>query len=139
MADSRLDDQEGEPRLWGGLLTFASVMMTLVGAFHVLGGLVALLESGQGFSEGQEPVLPLSPGAFAALHMAFGVLLVLAAYALFWGKTWGRVVAVVVTLASAVTNLASLSVETGWYAVMLVVDILVIYAVMVHGAENQEY
>ena len=46
---------------------------------------------------------------FGIAHMAIGVLMMLAAYALFWGRTWGRAVAIVAAMVSAITNLASLS------------------------------
>lgn len=139
-ADSELQDRESEPRLWLGLLAFASLMLAMLGAFHVLGGVVALLEDGQHVGGEQGLTVSVSSTAFGIAHMTIGVVMMLAGYALFWGRTWGRVVAVVVAMASAITNLAStMSTDRTWFALMIVVDILVIYAVTVHGSESLEH
>ena len=49
------------------------------------------------------------------------------------GKTWGRVVAVAVAMMSAIVNLAFLSAYPVWSTIMILIDVLVIYAVTAHG------
>ena len=63
--------------------------------------------------------------------------MVLAASALFWGKTWGRIAAIAIAMISAITNLAFLSAAPVWYTIMIVMDILVIYAVTMYGGERE--
>ena len=89
---------------------------------------VALGPYGLRFVANAEPVL-------AAAEI--GVVMMLAGYAVFWGKAWGRVVAVVVASIGALTNLASLSAEAPRFALMVVLDILVIFAVVVHGGDRE--
>jgi hypothetical protein len=137
--NSQFEDEEHESH-WGGMIAFAALMLTLMGGFHVIGGFIALLEDNVYYQGGAEELFdPLTTRAFGIVHMAVGVVMLLAGYAVFWGKKWGRVTAVVVASVGAITNLASLSAETPRFALMLVLDVLVIFAVVVHGDESREY
>ena len=138
-ADAQQQDPESEPRLWHGLIAFASIMLLLVGAFELIGGFVALFEDDQYLVGERELLVTVSYTWFGIAHMALGVLMIIASYGLFWGRTWGRVVAIVVATVGAVTNLASLSADPARFSLMIALDILVIYAVAVHGSENREY
>jgi hypothetical protein len=138
-ADGQQRDAESEPRLWHGLIAFATLMLLLAGAFHLIGGLVALFEHDQYLVGERDLMVTVTYRWFGVAHMAIGVLMLVAAYALFWGRTWGRAVAIAVALVSAITNLASLSSDTSRFALMIALDVLVIYAVAVHGSENREY
>lgn len=138
-ADAQQQDTESEPRLWHGLIAFATIMLLLAGAFHLIGGFVALFEDDQYLVGERDLMVTVSYTWFGIAHMAIGVLMIIASYGLFWGRTWGRVVAIVVAMVGAITNLASLSADPARFALMIALDILVIYAVAVHGSENREY
>ena len=138
-ADAQQQDTENEPRLWHGLIAFATIMLLLLGAFHLIGGFVALFEDDQYLVGERDLMVTVSYRWFGIAHMAIGVLMMLAAYALFWGRTWGRAVAIVAAMVSAITNLASLSSDPARFTLMIALDLLVIYAVAVHGSENREY
>ena len=94
-ADAQQQDTENEPRLWHGLIAFATIMLLLLGAFHLIGGFVALFEDDQYLVGERDLMVTVSYRWFGIAHMAIGVLMMLAAYALFWGRTWGRAVAIV--------------------------------------------
>ena len=51
------------------------------------------------------------------------------------GQMWARVVAVIVAMLSAVANIAFLPAYPIWSAILITVDVLVIWAVTVHGSE----
>jgi hypothetical protein len=137
--DVQSEDDE-QPRLWGGVIAFAAFMLTLLGGFHVIGGFIALLEQNVYYQGGsQEMIKPITTTAFGITHMIVGAVMLLAGYALFWGKTWGRAVAVLVASIGAITNLVSLSAEAPRFAIMIVLDVLVIFAVLVHGDKSREY
>ena len=138
-ADAQQQDPESESRLWHGLIAFATIMLLLAGAFHLIGGFVALFEDDQYLVGERDLMVTVSYRWFGIAHMAIGVLMMLAAYALFWGRTWGRAVAIVVAMVSAITNLASLSADPARFALMIALDLLVIFAVAAHGSENREY
>lgn len=138
-ADAQQQDTESESHLWHGLIAFATIMLLLAGAFHLIGGFVALFEDDQYLVGERDLMVTVSYTWFGIAHMAIGVLMIIASYALFWGRTWGRAVAIVVAMVSAITNLASLSADPARFGLMIALDILVIFAVAAHGSENREY
>jgi len=62
----------------------------------------------------------------------------LAGVALFSGSTWARATAVVVASLSAILNLVFVAAYPWWSLTAIAVDVLVIYAVTVHGAEAKQ-
>ena len=68
-------------------------------------------------------------------HIITGVLLIFTAIALFTGATWARVVAVILVALNALGQLFLLPVQPWWSLIVLTLDILVIYALTVHGRE----
>ena len=134
-ADSQ-QDVEDDPRFWYGMIAFATFMLVLQGGFHVIGGFVALFEDDTYVVGERGLMVTVGYTAWGVAHMALGVGMILAAYALFWRRTWGRVVAVVMAMASAVANLAFLAANPFWFGLMIAIDVLVIYAVTVHGGDR---
>lgn len=122
---------------WLGWIGFASVMLALVGAFHMIEGFVALFK---------HDVLAVTPNAvwlldysqWGWLHILGGLLAFIAAGSLAQGRMYGRVFAVIVALVSVVANMAFVPVYPVWSVMMVAVGVLVIWAVMVHGAELKE-
>ena len=51
------------------------------------------------------------------------------------GKMWARVIATIVAMTSAVANLAFLPAYPVWSALMIGVDVLIVWAITVHGGE----
>jgi hypothetical protein len=54
------------------------------------------------------------------------------------GNMYGRVFAVIIALLSAVANMAFVPVYPIWSLLIITVDILVIWAVTVHGGELKD-
>ena len=125
------DDAPTSP-LWTGMLGFASIMLLLLGGFHVLGGFIALLENRVYDVDASELLLFRSYGGWGIAHMALGTAAFLTGIALFYRRPWSRIATVVVASLSAVTNLAFLSAAPVWYGILILLDVLVIYAVTVH-------
>ena len=111
--------------------------MVILGVFHAMAGLVALFRDEYYLVRPNGLVLTLDYTGWGVIHLIIGVVVVLAGFALFRGATWARVLAVVVAGISAVGNLAFLAASPVWAAIMIAVDILVIYAVTAHGRELQ--
>lgn len=132
-----VDDAPGSP-LWTGMLGFASIMMLLMGGFHALGGFIALLENRVYDVDASDLILFRSYAGWGIAHMALGVAAFLTGVALFYRKPWSRVATIVVACLSSVTNLAFLSAAPVWYGILILLDILVIYAVTVHFDDERE-
>ena len=68
-------------------------------------------------------------------HLILGIALVLIGLALITGATWARVVAIILVAFNGLSQLALLPVQPWWSFIVLTLDILVIYALTVHGRE----
>lgn len=129
-------DQPGS-RLWNGMIGFGSFMLLLLGGFHVIGGFVALLDEDQYQVPSADLMISVDYNVWGILHMSLGVGMCLAGIALFYRKPWGRIAAVVFAAVGAIVNLAFLSAAPVWFAIMILLDFLVIYAVIVHYDDSE--
>jgi hypothetical protein len=66
------------------------------------------------------------------------VLLVLTALALFAGQTWARIVAVILVILNALGQLLLIPAQPWWSFIMIAIDVLVVYALIVHGRELRD-
>jgi hypothetical protein len=123
---------------WVGWVAFAGVMMALVGTFHVMQGLVALFKDEYFLVGKSELALQADFTAWGWIHIVGGVVIVAAGFALFAGKLWARVVGVIVALLSAIVNIGFLAAYPIWSVTMVAIDILIIWALTVHGHEMTE-
>jgi len=57
---------------------------------------------------------------------------------LFAGQSWARAVAVILAMISAIVNVGFLGAYPLWGVLMITLDLLVVWAVMVHGGELRE-
>ena len=131
------DEAPASP-LWTGMLGFASIMLLLLGGFHVLGGFIALLENRVYDVDASELLLFRSYAGWGIAHMALGTAAFLTGIALFYRRPWSRPATIVVASLSAVTNLGFLSAAPVWYGVLILLDVLVIYAVTVHFDDERD-
>ncbi|GAA4731017.1 membrane protein [Actinomycetospora chibensis] len=120
---------------WRGWITFAGVMMILLGTFQGIEGLVALLHRGF-YAVGPEGlVVNVDYNAWGWLHLVIGLVLVATGLGVMTGQTWARVVGIGLAALSAVVNLAFMAAYPFWSVIVIFVDIVVIYALAVHGRQ----
>jgi uncharacterized membrane protein len=119
---------------WQRWVAFAGVVLVLVGLYEFMEGLVGILDPGYYVAASRLPV-HLSQQAWGWAHLVLGVVAVVAGLGVFAGNTLARVVGVVVALLSAVVNLAWLRSYPAWGVVVIALDVIVIYALTVHGRE----
>jgi hypothetical protein len=120
---------------WVGWIAFAGVMMLLVGSFHIIQGLVAVFEDEYFLVSTSGLAVSVDFTTWGWTHIIGGIVLVLAGIAVFSGQIWARSVGVVLAMLSAILNIAFLAAYPIWSVTMIAVDILVIWALTVHGAE----
>jgi vacuolar-type H+-ATPase subunit I/STV1 len=125
----------GGPTVWAGWVILAVALMVIVGVSHMIAGLVALFSEGT-FVVGRDGLL-VSAGftTWGWLHIVIGVVVAVAGVGLLVGRTWARVLAVVAAFGSALVNVGFLAAQPATSAVVIGFDVLVIYAVTVHGGE----
>jgi hypothetical protein len=126
---------EPEPTGWTGWIGFAAVMMVLLGSFHAIQGLVALFKDDYYLVSDRGLTVHIDYTAWGWTHLILGIIIALAGISLFTGRMWARIVAVLVAMLSAIVNIGFLAAYPVWSTIMIALDILIIWAVMVHGRE----
>ncbi len=127
----------GEMSGWVGWVGFASIMLLLVGFFHVIAGFAALFTDTV-YLIGEENIWALDYTQWGWIHVIGGLLAIWAASSLMQGHAFGRTVAVIVALVSAVANMLFIPIYPIWSLLIITVDILVLWAVIVHGGELKD-
>ncbi len=117
-----------------GWTTFAALMMIMIGFWHAIAGLVALLED-QFYVVGQEYVFQLDVTTWGWIHLILGVVVILAGVALFGGAVWARTIGVILAVVSAVAAFAWLPYYPIWGALIAASAIFVIWALTAHGRD----
>jgi hypothetical protein len=123
---------------WVGWIAFAAIIMLILGSFHVIQGLVALFKD-EYFLVGKSGlVINVDFTTWGWIHIIGGIIIAAAGLALFTGKVWARTIGVILALSSAIVNVGFLSAYPIWSAIMIGFDVLVIWALTVHGSELRQ-
>ena len=126
--------REASGSLWLGWIWFAGAMMILLGLFNVIEGLVALFND-KYYVVGPQGLLVFDLTSWGWIHLIIGALAVAAGCALFTGALWARIATVVLATVNAIAQLAFLSAYPVWGTIVIALDVVVIWAVVVHGKE----
>ena len=127
------------PTGWAGWVVFGGVMLIMLGAFQIIEGLVALFDDGFYLVRSNGLVVDVNYNTWGWVHTIIGVVAVLAGIGLLAGNMAARVAGVVIAGLSAVVNLAFISAYPVWSTIMIALDVIVIYAIIVHGRELKSY
>lgn len=119
---------------WVGWIGFASFMLVLMGTLHIIAGLIALFKN-EVLLIGPNTTYLLDYTQWGWVHILGGILAIWAASSLAQGHLFGRTFAVLIAFASAIINMAFVPVYPVWSIMIITIDILVIWAVTVHGDE----
>jgi uncharacterized membrane protein len=88
---------------WAGAGLFAALIMILVGIWQAMVGLIALVQNDFYVATRDYP-FKFDATTWGWIHLLGGVLLALAGWALLSGRTWARVVGIVLAVLSAIAN-----------------------------------
>jgi hypothetical protein len=110
-----------------GAVLFAGFLMIIVGIFQALQGLAAILDD-EFFVVTENYVFDVDVTAWGWIHLLLGVLVVFGGYALFAGRTWGRILALVLATLSAIANFLYIPFYPFWSILMVALAIWVIWA-----------
>src|SRR6186997_387822 len=101
------------PSGWAvGWIMFAAIMMLLIGFFHVIAGLVAIVDDNF-YVATKEYVFQFDRTTWGWIHLILGIVVFLAGLSLFKGAIWARTVGVLLGVISAVVGFAWLP----WYPI----------------------
>jgi hypothetical protein len=120
---------------WAGWESFAGIVMFLLGAWHLLLGLLAVFDDPY-FSAPQRGLLvDADYTVWGWVHIATGLIIAAAGVGVFTGRVWARAVGTVVAVASALISFGFLNAEPFMALVIIALDVVVILALTVHGAD----
>jgi hypothetical protein len=127
-----------DPSGWTGWVVFASMMMILVGSFQAVEGLVAIFDDGFYHVTEGGLVVDVDYTVWGWVHLLLGAVLIVSGAGVLAGNIIARTVAVVVAMLSALVNLLFIEAYPIWSILIITVDVLVIYALVVHGREMKD-
>lgn len=122
---------------WVGWAYFAAYLMMLSGFFQMIYGLTAVLND-KYFAVTANNLLIFDVTTWGWIHLLTGALVLLAGLTLLSGSLYGRTVGVIVAFFSALVALGDLSLYPVWSVIVITLDVLVIWALTVHGKELKE-
>ena len=134
MSNSAQTRQE-RPLGWTGWAFFAAAILFVNGLFSLTQGLILLVGPDTYTSMQDGELVIFNVTGWAWWNVAIGVLLLATGASLFSGATWARIVAVIMAILSAVSQLFLVPVQPFWSLIVIAIDVFIIYALLVHGDE----
>jgi hypothetical protein len=116
---------------------FAGIIMMMIGIFQAISGLVALFNDEYYLVRPSGLLLTFDFTTWGWVHLLLGVVVFLAGAGVLVGQTWARVVGILIAAVSAIVNIAFLAAYPVWSTIIITLDVLVIYALTVHGRETR--
>jgi hypothetical protein len=120
--------------VWYGWVTFAAVLLCVLGVLNILEGLVALLRRQVTFIDGESLVVVDLTG-LGIVMIVFGALLTLAGAGLLARSNAARIAAIVIVALHALAQIGSLGAYPVWSLLMITLDVLVLFALTVHWTD----
>jgi hypothetical protein len=132
-----LQPTTGKVTAWVGFIVFAGMLLIVSGVFTLAEALYALFDDAI-FVQADGQTLLLDITAWGWVHLVMGALQVLVGIALLRGSTWARVATVIVVGVNALVQMLFLPAYPLWGVLVIALDVLVIWAVCVHGTEVRD-
>jgi hypothetical protein len=132
-----MSDREEISGWAAGAITFAAVMMILVGLWQALAGLIAIFEN-EFYVQTRNYLFEFDATAWGWIHLVIGAIVAFAGWGLLSGQTWARVVGITVAALSATSNFLFVPYYPFWSLLIIAVDVLVIWALAAYGGRFKE-
>lgn len=117
-----------------GWVIFAATMFAIVGVFNFIQGLVFLVEDTWTVLT-PDSILVFDLTTWGWILLILGVVEMVVSWGILSGQTWAQVVGIIIASLAIVLNVLSLSIYPIWGLIALVLQVLVIWALAVHGDE----
>jgi hypothetical protein len=117
-----------------GWSIYAAVWMWILGFFHGIAGLAAILEN-EFYVATPNYIFQFDVTTWGWIHLILGVVVFMGAFAVMRGAVWGRTVGVIIAILSILINFAWLPYYPIWGLVMIAANAFVIWALTAHGRD----
>jgi hypothetical protein len=115
-----------------GTLTFAAMLMILAGTFHLVQGLVALVND-DFYVTGQEYIFRFDLTTWGWIHLLAGIAVVLVGMGLLNGADWAEIPTVILAGVSILASFLWMPYYPIWSLTVIAFDVFVIWALVAHG------
>jgi hypothetical protein len=116
-----------------GGFVFAATMLVIIGIFHAIAGLVAIIDD-DFYRVRSDYTFDLDATGWGWIHLIFGIIIVVVGFALYARQEWAAITAVVLAGLSAVANFLFIPYYPLWSIVAIALDVWVIWALTRPGA-----
>ncbi|BCY11380.1 hypothetical protein [Actinoplanes sp. L3-i22] len=123
------------PSPWVGMVLFAGVMLLINGGFEVMEGVVMLARDDLAQATADALAIPADFTFWGWAQLILGTITVLAGIGVLYGQAWARIIAIVIAVFSAFSNMIMLPAYPFWCSIVIAIDVLCIWAIAAHGRE----
>jgi hypothetical protein len=116
-----------------GGVAFAACILTLVGFFQIIAGLVAIIDD-DFYVVAQNYTFDLDASGWGWIHLLIGILLVITGFGLFNRSAWAGYTAIFLAMLSAIANFFFIPYYPFWSILVIALDVWVIWALTRPGA-----
>ena len=119
---------------WVGWVYFAGIMMVILGVLQMIAGFTALFND-EWFLVTENVLLTFDFTTWGWIHVLLGVAIAASGVAVTAGSVLGRSVAVLLAALNIIALFGFVSAYPVWVIILITINVLVIYALVVHGGE----
>jgi hypothetical protein len=130
------ESRPAEPEVSGwavGGIVFAATLMTMVGVFQMIAGLVAIFDD-EFYVVARNYTFDLDVSAWGWIHLIVGIAVFVTGLGLFGRRTWAGIAAIFLAMLSALVNFFFIPYYPIWSLVEIALAIWVIWALTRPGA-----
>ena len=127
-----------EPTGWVGWVFFSGIMLVMLGAFSAIMGFTALFKDSYYWVSSGNLLVKVDYTGWGWAHLILGLIAVAAGLGVMAGRMWARVLGIGFAVLSALVNIAFVAAYPLWSLTMIALDVVVIVALAVHGAEAKK-
>jgi hypothetical protein len=120
---------------WTGWVVFAAVFMMIIGALNAIQGLGAIFRDEAYWLTISGDVLVFDTTTWGWIHLLVGLAMIAVGAMLMRGSTFARVIAIALVAVNLIAQFTSANLYPFWALILIAVDIVIIYALVVHGGE----
>jgi hypothetical protein len=120
-----------------GWIFFAGIMMVILGTMSGINGLIALFNDDI-YLVTKDQIVAFDFTVWGIVHLILGLVVIWAAFSLFSGAVWARVVTAILAGLVIIEQIATIQAYPFWSIAMIGISVAVIFSVSTMGRADEE-
>ncbi len=131
-----MDNEYGSPQptAWVGWIAFAGMMMIVAGVLGALSGLSAIVRD-ETYVQAAGHVWIFDHTSWGWIHLILGILLAAIGAMMLKGSTVGMALGAGIVVLHMIAQFTWMGMYPWWSIVVIALDVMILYALIVHGPE----